>query len=565
MKLRARRAPHRLAVWLAVAVPSGAALGQVIPSSGELLQEAARPKPPQPSSDSGLTIKEPAAQQLPASDSFLVRQIEITGNTLLPALELRSLVQPSEGKMLNLASLQDLAAVITKRYQDHGYLLSRAYIPPQTLSLGSVRIAVLEALYGTVAISNTSRVSDALLKSYLRPLESGSPVTEDGLQRSLLLLSDVPGAVVNSTLAPGVDPGTTDLELSATPGAPDSGSFGLDNAGNRYTGRERLSAAVNDNDPLRRGDVLSLNAMTSGPDLTYGRLGYQALLADGEGTTVGGALSALYYRLGNGLSDLHAHGTAEVESLTLMQPLIRSIAGNLFAQFAFDAKQMRDETDASDIHTNRHTDALTMTLAGDRRDSSGISNMNLGLSVGNLAFDNQAAELANSSAARTAGTYAKYALSLARLQALSASNGLYFAVNGQAANKNLDSSEQLFLGGPNSVRAYDVGTIGGALGVLASVELRHNFGVSSHGSWQTILFTDSGVVRIYRNVFATGDNTAMLSGAGIGLDWDGGNGWTAAFAMAKSIGAVPTLVGDAASSRVWLEIHKAFNGNPGSH
>jgi hemolysin activation/secretion protein len=530
------------------------------------LQQTTRPTLPNPSSNTGLTIHEPVDQQLPTSAAFLVRHIEISGNTLLSNAELRSLVQPSEGKMLNLSYLQDVAALITQRYQEHGYLLSRAYIPPQILSEGKVRIAVVEALYGAVAVVNSSPVSDALLKSYLRPLQPGSPVIEYPLQRSLLLLSDVPGTVVSSSLAPGADPGTTNLQLSAAPGAPDSGSFGLDDAGNRYTGRERLSAAVNVNDPLHRGDVLSFNAMTTGRDLSYGRAGYQALIADGEGTTVGGSLSGLYYRLGNGLSDLHAHGTAEVETLTVLQPLIRSIAGNLFAQVAFNAKQLRDETDASDIHTDRHTDAATMTLAGDRRDSLGISNMSLDLSVGRLGFDNQAAELANSSSARTAGTYAKYTLSLARLQALNESNSLYVAINGQGADKNLDSSEQFFLGGPNSVRAYDVGTIGGAQGALASAELRHNLGMLPYGTWQTILFADSGVVRIYKNVFDTGDNTATLSGAGIGLNWAGGNGWTAAFEVAKPLGPVPTLVGDVGSSpRVWVELHKAFNGGLGSH
>jgi hemolysin activation/secretion protein len=186
--------------------------------------------------------------------------------------------------------------------------------------------------------------------------------------------------------------------------------------------------------------------------------------------------------------------------------------------------------------------------------------MSLGVSVGRLGFDNEAAELANASTARTAGTYVKYTLSLARLQTLSESNSLYLAVNGQAADKNLDSSEQFFLGGPNSVRAYDVGTIGGAQGGLASAELRHNLGVSFLGTWQAILFADSGVVRIYRDVFDAGDNSATLSGVGIGLNWAGGNGWTAALEVARPIGAAPHLVGDAASEHVWLEIHKAFNG-----
>lgn len=206
-----------------------------------------------------------------------------------------------------------------------------------------------------------------------------------------------------------------------------------------------------------------------------------------------------------------------------------------------------------------------MTLAGDRRDSFGISNASMDLSVGSLGFDNHAAELANSATARTAGTYAKYTLSLARLQALSESNSFYVAVNGQASDKNLDSSEQFFLGGPNSVRAYDVGTIGGALGALLSAELRHNLGAFSYGTWQTILFADSGVVRIYKTVINSGENTASLSGAGMGLNWAGGNGWTAALEVAKPLGAVPTLVGDAGSLRVWLEVHKAFNGRLALH
>ncbi len=543
----------------AATLASGAAVAQAIPGSGELLQETPRPVLPAPSSTLDLKIQEPVAAQLPTTDPFMVRHVDISGNTLVASTELRALVDPSEGKMMNLSLLQDLAALITKRYQDHGYLLARAYIPPQTLSDGRVRIAVLEARYGAGRLSNTSQVSDALLRSYLRAFEPSRPVAEESLQRGLLLLSDVPGAVVNSTLAPGADPGTTDLELVATPGDLESGSFGLDDAGNRYTGRERVSAALTIDDPLHHGDVLNLNAMTSGPGLSYGRVGYQTLLANGEGTTVGGALSGLYYHLGNGLSDLHAHGTAEVETVTAMQPLIRSIAGNLFAQFAFNAKQLRDETDASDLHTDRHTDALTLTLAGDRRDARGISNMSLDLSIGRLGFDNAAAALANASTAQTSGTYAKYNLSLARLQTLSDSNSIYVAVNGQAADKNLDSSEQFFLGGPNSVRAYDVGTVGGAQGVLASIELRHNFGVSSTGAWQTMVFADSGVVRIYKNVFAVGDNSATLSGAGIGLNWAAGRGWTAALGVAKPIGAVPMLVGDAAATRVWFEVHKAFS------
>jgi len=77
------------------------------------------------------------------------------------------------------------------------------------------------------------------------------------------------------------------------------------------TGRARISGTLDAVDPLRHGDVLSLSGLSSGGDMNYGRLGYEALL-DGAGTRVGVAYSALHYRLGDPLSALDAHGTAEV-------------------------------------------------------------------------------------------------------------------------------------------------------------------------------------------------------------------------------------------------------------
>src|SRR5216684_4027166 len=325
--------------WIAAL---SAANAQTVPGSGELLQQTPRPSAPAPASNPGLTIQQPAAGAHDDSPPFLVRHIEISGNSLLSTVELHALVERGEGQTLNLGYLEELAAVITKRYQDRGYLLSCAYIPAQTMSDGTVRIAVLEARYGAVSLSNSSRVSDALLKSFLTPLRSGQPVVEDALERRLLLLADVPGAVVNSTIAPGAAVGTSDLQVTAAPGTPYDVALAADNGGNRYTGRDRVTATATMNDPLGHGDVLNVTGLTAGANLDYGRLAYQSLLADGTGTSVGGSVSGLYYRLANGLSQLHAHGTAQTESVTVMQPLIRSVKGNLFAQVGFESRQLRD-------------------------------------------------------------------------------------------------------------------------------------------------------------------------------------------------------------------------------
>jgi hypothetical protein len=49
-----------------------------------------------------------------------------------------------------------------------------------------------------------------------------------------------------------------------------------------------------------------------------------------------------------------------------------------------------------------------------------------------------------------------------------------------------------------------------------------------------------------------------LSGAGLGLNWAGAQQWTAKLQVAERIGAVPTLIHDPSSVRLWAEINKAF-------
>ena len=559
MKINLRRSPLALLATLGLGLGLFGAecCAGVVPQSGQLLQETPPSSMPPSSSNPGLTIEQPAQSEPRSEVPFRVEHIEITGNTVIPTRELRPLVASAEGHKLWLADLERVAAQITQYYRSHGFLLSRAYSPAQTLSGGTVRIAVLEAHYGQVSLINHSRVSDDLLKSILAALQPGAAVTEAGLERALLLVSDVPGAVVGSTLAPGATPGSSDLDVSAAPGAPVTGTVGVDDAGNRYTGRARANAEMDFNNPFDRGDTFSVSAMTSGSELNYGKLGYQTYVG-GDGTQVGASVSALHYRLGDGLADLDAHGTAQVESATVTQPLIRSTAGNLYGQLTFDGKQLHDDIDSSGIETDRHTDSLTATLSGDRRDPQGISNMAVGATIGTLGFDNENAELADAATARTRGTYAKFTLSLARLQALSEQNSLYFALNGQWADQNLDSSEQFFLGGPNSVRAYDVGVLGGAMGGLASAELRHHLAFAAPGSWQAVAFLDTGTVKIDKTPFAAGPNSAELSGAGVGLMWTEPSGWSANLDVATPIGGEPALAGHADSVHVWVELHKAF-------
>ena len=461
--------------------------------------------------------------------------------------------------------------------------LSRAYVPAQTLNNGTVRITVIEARYDTITLRNSSRVHEALLRSLLSAQKPGRPVAEGPLAQSVSLLADVPGAVVSSTLAPGSVPGTSNLEVKASSGARYSGSLSLDDAGNRYTGRVRASGTFNWNDPAGQGDVLSLTGLTAGPDLNYARVGYQMLLDDGLGTGVGAALSALHYSLGHGLDALDAHGTARVATVSASQPLIRSSAGNLLLQLALDDKQLHDDVDSTLIDTDRHVDVLSILLAGDRRDTTGISNGNLGVSVGRVSFENDEAELIDQTGAHVRGSFAKLSLSFARLQSLTSTDSLYVALNAQAANKNLDTSEQFFLGGPNSVRAYEVGTVGGAQGGLLTAELRHP-AIARCGCLASDRVRRFGDGAHLQDTFAPGPNSATLSGGGAGMNWAIGAGAHRSRSPPRSVVAPGSWATRAhcmcgqkctgpliwrrrtATSRLWREYRRqVMRGGPAAH
>lgn len=555
--------PSALAVAVMLGVSSMGISGSAwaaAPGAGQILQEMPATSPAPSGNEPNLNIERPLAGAVPATRAFPVAHIVITGNKLFPASRLHALVADGEGKQLNLAEVHALAERITTFYQQQGYPLDRAYIPAQTMKAGALTIAVLEARYGQVTLDNTSRVDNGLLKVTLASLKSGDAVAQAPLDRQLLLLSDFPGVIVGSTLRPGKAAGTSDLAVKATPGAAYTGAVGIDDYGNRYTGRPRINGSLTVNNPFHLGDQLNLNALSSGRDLNYGRLGYQSIV-NGQGTTLGGSFAALRYQLGHGLESLHAHGTAQTAELTVMQPLIRSITTNLYLRLAYDHKWLKDRIDSSSLHNDRHTDTLTATLSGDHRDRDGISNASLSLTTGRLAFGDTVAEQTDAVGPDIRGGYHKLNVSLARLQRITDGNSLYLAFNGQLANKNLDASEQFFLGGPNNVRGYDVAAVAGDQGMLVTAELRHDLALPMAGQWQASAFIDSGYVQINkRNAFThqTGNNSATLTGAGLGLNWNGPQHWQANASIATPVGYRPDLVGQTNSTRFWMQIRKGF-------
>jgi hemolysin activation/secretion protein len=551
--------PAALLVWFAPLAIYAAE--PVVPNAGSILQQTQPVQPPAPSSTgTGLSIEEASGATLPPSAPFLVNKIELSGSSVFDAAALHALVADAEGKNMTLGELGAVIARVSAYYHSHGYPLSRAIIPAQTIQNGTVRVEIIEAHYGQVRLDDRSRVVNSLLQATLAPLQPGQVVGQEPLNHALLLLSDIPGVAVAATLKPGDTVGTSDLEVQTAATSVVAGDVSVDNDGNRYTGRARLGGTVSFIDPLRHGDTLSLTGLTSGSDMNYGSVSYESLL-NGAGTRMGGSYSALHYILGSTLAPLDGHGTADVDSLWLKHPFVRTQDFNIYGQVQYDHKHLDDVIGAGDIHTDRHLDDWTASVAGDLRDnllSGGVNTWSFGWTSGRVGFDNAAALLADSATAKTHGEFSIWNASFSRLQRLSASNSLDLTLSGQWSNANLDPAEKMVAGGPYTVRAYDMGALSGDTGVLASAEFRHDLRQLWSGQLQAILFADSEHVTINHTVWAPGLNSATLSGAGVGLNWTGPRQWNAKVCVAVPIGPTPDLIDHNNSARAWFAISKGF-------
>ncbi len=549
----------------AILALSQSVFAQQPPSAGSQLQQI--PPLPIPQKAAPKIGIEPSTEPATAASDAVkitVNSLRVTGARVYPEADLIALTGFKPGSEHTLADLRGMALKITERYRNDGYFVAQAYLPAQDIKDGAVTIAVLEGQYGKVAVRNQSNLSDGLVYSQLEGINSGDPVTSAPLESRLLLLSDLPGVNVKSTLVPGASVGASDLIVDVTPGPRVSGEVDADNAGNYYTGEYRLGATVNLNNLAGHGDVASLRAMTSGSGLNYARASYQMQFGK---ATAGVAYSYLKYKLGHEFEPLDANGTAKIASIYGSYPLIRSRNSNLYTGLAFDAKTFQDRIDATSPPsvTDKKAQVLMPSLYGNHRDNfggGGLTSYSLTWFAGNLDIQTPEARDRDAATAQSNGHYNKLGYRVSRLQSVTDSISLYAAINGQVASKNLDISEKMELGGMYAVRAYPEGEAYADQGYVLTLEARMQlpkFSERQLGQVQLIGFVDTGSVTINKTPWpGAGPNRRTLSGAGVGLNWSDANNFMVRAYYAFKLGDEAATSAPDKSGRFWIQAVKYF-------
>ena len=500
---------------------------------------------------------------IPAADQtkIRIRSLRVTGESLYTEAELVAIAGFKPGDELTLSDLRGMALKITDHYHQNGYFVAQAYLPAQETRDGAITIAVIEGHYGTISLRNHTNLSDSLASGYLDNLHTGDVIDSAPLEHSLLLLSDLPGVEVKSTLVPSATAGASDLIVDIAPGQRVSGSIDADNAGNRYTGEYRGGATVNLNDPIGRGDVATLRVLTSGEGLNYGRASYQLQLGKAK---VGVAYSILHYELGEEFESLHANGWAQTAGIFGSYPLIRTRNGNLYGQLAFEGRVYRDKVDSTSTVTDKRVLALMPGLYGDHRDNflaGGLSGASLTWTAGDLDIQTGEARDADAASAKSIGRYNKLGFSAMRLQNLTDNISLYGAVNGQFALNNLDVSEKMELGGMYAVRAYPEGEAYADEGYVLTLEARlllPKFFARMPGQMHLIALVDTGTVTVNKDPWSPEPNSRTLSGAGGGFTWMDVNNFSLKTYYAHKLGNEAATSGPDRPGHFWIQVVKYF-------
>lgn len=545
-----------VALGSALLVLPGLALAQAQPSAASILrqQEAAMPQPrPQAVPPPVVEQERRPTASAPAGASVRVRSIRFSGGEgWADPAALAEMVRPVIGQTLSSAQLLALAEQASSMLKAQGWLLGQAYLPPQDVTEGDIEIRLLpgtlEGGVDGIVVTGAQRVSAERIRRMMAAAMARGQgrLNAEQLEEGLLRAAELAGVSATASLQRGEQPGTSRLTVEARQAPVASGSVTLDNFGGPYTGVNRVTGLLSLSSPLGLGESWIFNASgSSGIEMLTTQL---AVPVGYSGLKLGGSHTALRYSVGGDLAELGLKGQAQMSGFNASYPLLLSPAHKLQLRVGVDHKAYQDTASGERIG-DKVAKTLSTAVSGQHTDAfwgGGINDWSLGLDRGRMDLSRLASTFEqDQQGPRAHGGFHKWLYSYTRLQPLASAWNAQLSVNGQAASKNLESSEKFSLGGNRGVRAYAGGEAAGDSGLLASLTVRREMAwpTPSHRlEWSG--FVDWGRIRLHQagdQVVdnASGLNSYSLSGAGMGLSLGQAGAYRVSLVWARALGSNP--------------------------
>jgi len=173
-----------------------------------------------------------------------------------------AVVQPFLGQPVSINSLDKLTSAVVKYYRDHDRPIVNVFAPQQNITNGYVQIVVAEGRVGDIQAKGADWFSNDDLRNDLR-LHAGDPISGHVLREDLDWMNRNPFHQSDVVFGPGETPGLTDITLKTADRFPVRFFAGYDDAGNQYTGDYRYFTGFNYGDLFGLGQQLSYQYSTA--------------------------------------------------------------------------------------------------------------------------------------------------------------------------------------------------------------------------------------------------------------------------------------------------------------
>jgi len=457
-----------------------------------------------PTQQAGYSTKTPSIETPPEPQPLIegaekikltLNKVIINGATIYSSNELQSIFTPYNHKEITLAKLLILVDSITNKYRNDGYILSKAYLPPQEIKEGVVQVNVIEGYIAKIEVTGKPQWVDPIVLKYGKRVRNIIPLKMSDLEHYLLLMNDLPGTDVKSVLIPSkTQIGAADLNLVTTFKVI-QGSIAYDNFSSRYLGPREVTLGAQLNSLFSSGDSNLLRGIvsTNTREMKYFQFTHdQPAGNSGARINFGG-----YYTQtapGSSLQSLDVVGRSKYAYIGANYPVIRSRTKNVTLLGSFNYSNTKSTLLAAPFYNDR---VRYLNLFGQFENADswrGINLVGLGVQKG---FDILNAS-SHGDLSRPDGhaNFTLFNANIMRLQGIVNHLSIWVAGQGQTALVPLLSGQQFGFGGPDYGRSYDPSEIVGDRGLAGKFELR----VDTNPEWRLLkstqfyIFYDIGAV-----------------------------------------------------------------------
>lgn len=489
-----------------------------------------------------------------ASAKFYLEKISVKSSfdDDIRKVRLYKILKKYEKQETNIKGLNSAVSEVTDFYRKNGFPAATAYLPPQKSQNGVIEIAVELGKYSRISVENNSGVKTDIINKMASCLHQGDIVRGKQLETVLNNIIDLGGIRAGGFMRPGDAVGETELIIRVEGGQRESYVLYSENYGSKSSGRYRYGLLSNFNEMAGLGEHIGINASLSNEQQHNYGVQYDQMIA-GNGTRAGINISKTDYELGSHYSSAGAVGQATTVGLYGITPVWKTSSSKLLVNYGWDYRKLKDELRDFDYSVEKHSNSFRLGVSGTERLPKTAIAYDFTMYYGHLTGDN--AHVGNIPlTVASEGNYSKALFNANIVRSLDKQWDIFVKLQAQQASNNLDSSEQINLGGANGVRAYPQGEGSGDEGYQATAELRYHTKVPG-----LILssYFDVGHVKYTKNDLVPGGTT--LKGWGIGVSWNEANGFWARFDYARRIGLAKDATNDAKSKqRMWFIVGKSW-------